>query len=227
MTMSNAAKALGLTLSLCIPPALQAGDDPVPAQKQTLLALYLSAKQAYAFITRRAHEVLFLDVRSPEEVNFLGMPELADANVPFKILSPEREWDETRHRLKMQANPRFVADVANALSRKGLDRGSPIILLCRSGQRSARAADLLAILGYNQVYTVVDGYEGDKARSGLHRGQRVVNGWKNAGLPWSERLDRTKMYRPGRQPAASVAGADPAIDRQALAVLAGITTAER
>ncbi len=223
----HAAKALGLTLSLCLPPALQAGDSSVPVQKQTLLGLYLSARQAHAFISRRPGQVLFLDIRSPEEVNFLGMPDLSDANIPFEILSPDREWDETRHRLKMQSNPHFVIDVARALARKGLDRGSPIILLCRSGQRSARAADLLAILGYNQVYTVVDGYEGDKARSGLHRGRRVANGWRNAGLPWSERLDRAKMYRLGAPLSASVAGPDQAVDRQALDVLAGIITPER
>jgi rhodanese-related sulfurtransferase len=222
--MSSAAKILGLTLSLCVPPALQAGSDPVPAQKQTLLGLYLSAKQAYAFVSRRPERVLLLDIRSFEEVNFLGMPTVADANIPFEILSPYRQWDETRHRFKMQANPRFVTDVARALSQKGLDQGSPIILLCRSGHRSARAANLLAILGYNQVYTVVDGYEGDKAQSGPHQSERVVNGWKNAGLPWSDRLDRAKMYRVDVQISAPFAQPSPAIDSQALDVLAGITT---
>jgi rhodanese-related sulfurtransferase len=222
--MSSAIKVLGLTLSLCIPPTLQAGSGPVSAQKQTLLGLYLSAEQAYAFVSRRPERVLFLDIRSPEEVNFLGMPRVADANIPFEMLSPYREWDETRHRFKMQANPHFVTDVARALSHKGLDQGSPIILLCRSGHRSARAANLLAILGYNQVYTVVDGYEGDKARSGLHKAERLVTGWKNAGLPWSERLERAKMYRVGVQISAPIAQPGPAIDSQALDVLAGITT---
>jgi hypothetical protein len=42
----------------------------------------------------------------------------------------------------------------------------------------------------------VDGYEGDKAKSGPNKGQRVVNGWKNNGLPWSYKLLATKMYIP-------------------------------
>jgi hypothetical protein len=26
------------------------------------------------------------------------------------------------------------------------------------------------------------------------RGLRLVNGWRNAGLPWTTKLDRSKMY---------------------------------
>ena len=26
------------------------------------------------------------------------------------------------------------------------------------------------------------------------KGQRLVNGWRNAGLPWTAKLDRAKMY---------------------------------
>jgi hypothetical protein len=31
------------------------------------------------------------------------------------------------------------------------------------------------------LYSVVDGFEGDKSKAGL----RVVNGWKNAGGAWT------------------------------------------
>jgi hypothetical protein len=43
---------------------------------------------------------------------------------------------------------------------------------------------------------VVDGFEGDMAKDGPKAGQRVLNGWKNAGLPWSYQLDKSKMYFP-------------------------------
>jgi hypothetical protein len=39
---------------------------------------------------------------------------------------------------------------------------------------------------------VVDGFEGDMSKDG----RRAVNGWKNAGLPWSYQLAREKMYFP-------------------------------
>lgn len=48
--------------------------------------------------------------------------------------------------------------------------------------------------GFKKSYTVVDGYEGDKATSGPEKGQRTVNGWKNAQLPWSYKLETRKVY---------------------------------
>ena len=66
--------------------------------------------------------------------------------------------------------------------------------MCRSGKRSAKAADMLADAGYTKVYSVVDGYEGDKAKDGPDKGKRTVNGWKNSGLPWTYSLDKDYMY---------------------------------
>ena len=62
--------------------------------------------------------------------------------------------------------------------------------MCRSGDRSARAINmLLTDRGYTKVYSVVDGYEGDLSKAG----RRDVNGWKNAGLPWTYELDKAKV----------------------------------
>jgi hypothetical protein len=58
---------------------------------------------------------------------------------------------------------------------------------------SAEIATLLTQLGYSTVFSVVDGFEGDVAASGQKQGQRVVNGWKNADLPWSYKLDKDRM----------------------------------
>jgi hypothetical protein len=30
----------------------------------------------------------------------------------------------------------------------------------------------------------------------IQAGQRIVNGWKNAGLPWTYKLVKAKMYFP-------------------------------
>lgn len=65
--------------------------------------------------------------------------------------------------------------------------------MCRSGSRSAKAANLLDQMGYKNVYTILDGFEGDKAKSGPNKGHRVVNGWKNSPLPWSYKLAKGKM----------------------------------
>ena len=173
---------------------LMAGATPnLPEKKQTSLGLYLTAQEAYEHMQAHGDETLFLDVRSRAEVNFLGMPTVADANVPYMELSEWFAYDEKKHNYVMDVNSGFAAEVARRVAAKGLTQDDTVIVMCRSGSRSAKAADLLAKLGYSHVYTVVDGYEGDKAKDGEHAGQRVVNGWRNAGLPWTYKLDRDKL----------------------------------
>ena len=47
--------------------------------------------------------------------------------------------------------------------------------------------------GFTQVYTVVDGFEGDMSRGDANAGRRNVNGWRNKGLPWGYALDKAKL----------------------------------
>ncbi len=54
--------------------------------------------------------------------------------------------------------------------------------MCRSGDRSAAAVNLLAKNGYIKVYTVVHGYEGDKSKTSANKGKRIVNGWRLLSL---------------------------------------------
>lgn len=70
-----------------------------------------------------------------------------------------------------------------------------LIFMCRSGStRSAPAADALYAMGYANVYSMVDGFEGGKAKDGAHKGARVVDGWKNTGLPWGRKLEKDVVY---------------------------------
>lgn len=84
----------------------------------------------------------------------------------------------------------FVPEVNRRLRDKGLAKTDIVVLICRSGDRSSRGANRLAEDGFSRVYSVVDGFEGDTSSDG----RRTVNGWKNAGLPWSYRLDKARMY---------------------------------
>jgi len=94
---------------------------------------------------------------------------------------------------KKVPNKQFLSGFSHVVSSKNLTKDSSIILLCRSGKRSAKAANLLSSVGYSKVYTVVDGFEGDKGKLGKNKGKRGVNGWKNAGLPWTYKLDRSRL----------------------------------
>lgn len=183
--------SLILVVSASLVVAAQGAD--VPKKKQTTLGLYMSAKEAYDHMQAQGDKALFLDVRSHAEVNFLGMPTVADANIPYMQLSEWNAFDDKKQSYVMDVNSEFANQVERRLQAKGLGKDDTIIVLCRSGSRSAKAADLLAKLGYTRVYSVLEGYEGDKAKEGPHAGQRVVNGWRNQGLPWTYKLERSKM----------------------------------
>jgi rhodanese-related sulfurtransferase len=167
----------------------------VPPVKQTKLGKYFTSQEAASFVAKNASKTLFLDIRTPAEVTFLGMAAPADANVPYMVEPAFQAWDDAKATFKLEGNPDFIPEVRRRLSEKGLGPDDTIVLMCRSGDRSAAASNLLAAAGFNNVYTVIDGYEGDLASDGPKAGQRAVNGWKNSGLPWSYKLDRAKMYK--------------------------------
>lgn len=180
--------------ALAAPAALAIDASQVPEIKRSQLGLYLTAAEAYEMANQE--KLLFIDVRTRAEVNFLGMPTVADANIPYMEMDNMYSWDEKKGVFKLEPNSDFVTEVQGRLKQKGLDQNSKIIVMCRSGDRSVKAVDLLAKVGYKNVYSVVDGYEGDVAKDGERKGQRVVNGWKNSNLPWSYSLTKQKMYMP-------------------------------
>lgn len=166
----------------------------IPEKKQTKAGLYLNAADTYELMQKKGGKILFIDVRTPSEVAWLGMPNIADANIPFKLTDKKYQWDEKRKNFKLNPNPDFVSGVVAQFQKKGLTKSDKVIVMCRSGKRSAQAADALTAAGFSQVVSVIDGFEGDKASSGDKKGQRTVNGWKNSNLPWSYTLDKEKMF---------------------------------
>jgi len=180
-----------LSLSVITGP-LFAAEVPDNISKRSSANLYLTATEAYAFKQRLSDRLLFVDIRSPAEIMFVGMPESMDINIP--LLSPDySQWSEIKRSYPMERNDRFNKQIDEAINARSMTQKDSIVLLCRSGKRSAKAASLLHNRGYAQVYTVVDGFEGDKVKTGMNKGKRMVNGWKNSQLPWGYTLDRNKI----------------------------------
>lgn len=180
-----------LAIAACLAaaaPALAAASD-VPDSKRTVLGKYLSAEEAYAELGSARERILFVDVRTIEEMMFVGSADAADALVPFAEVKHPPSWDDKRGGFAFVPNPAFVAQVDSALDRKGLARDDKVFVMCRSGERSARAVNQLAVAGYSNVWSVYDGFEGDLSKDG----RRSVNGWRNADLPWSYTLDKAKL----------------------------------
>ena len=167
----------------------------VPAKKTTPQQLYLTSQQVHDMIASAPEEVLFIDIRTRSEVTFVGMPHEVDFNIPFMFEGDWKAWDAEKETYQLAYNPGFINSIRKAIDLKGVGKGKEtrIILMCRSGKRSAQAARILHIAGYKNVYSVLDGFEGDPVDAGDKKGQRLVNGWKNNGLPWSYRLDREKL----------------------------------
>lgn len=171
-------------------PAVAGDFDSVPEKKATALKLYLHPKDALARMNGpEAAKTLFIDVRTPQEAMFVGMASVVDANIPYMVMPELPEWDAKKNAYKLMANSGFLPAVIAKLEAKGLGKNDTVILMCRSGDRSATAANLLAKAGFTKVYSVLEGFEGDLSKEG----RRAVNGWKNDGLPWSYELAKDKM----------------------------------
>ena len=173
----------------------QAAVNPatVPDVKRNSAGLYLEAMEVPTFIDASGGtaKVLFLDIRTRAEAMFVGMPATVDALVPFvEVQEIMSDWDTQRGAYKLEPMQDFGPEVLRRLQAKQLSKADTVVLICRSGDRSGRAATRLTEDGFAKVYSVIDGFEGDLSVDG----RRNVNGWRKAGLPWSYKLDRTKMY---------------------------------
>jgi rhodanese-related sulfurtransferase len=168
----------------------------IPPEKQTTLRLYVTAKEAYDMWQKDHQKIKIIDCRTPEEYAFVGHPPMA-ANVPSKFVI--YAWDEKKKEYAMKPNPNFVKEV-----QKRFAKDDTMLVICRSGQRSAPSVDLLAKAGFTKVYNVTDGFEGDKIKDpqSHNKGKRMQNGWRNSHLPWTYDLDVNLMYFPKGKPKA-------------------------
>jgi rhodanese-related sulfurtransferase len=159
--------------------------------------LYLDPIEAYEMKRADPQGVLFIDIRNRAEVQNVGFADTVDANIPLFFFDTA-EWKGKEGspygRYRRAYNERFEAAVGRLVAGRGLDHDAPLILMCKSGSRVPIAARLLHEAGYTRVYTQHEGFEGIKATSGPFEGKRVVNGWKNRGLPWGYRLPTAAMY---------------------------------
>ena len=133
----------------------------------------ISPKQAYEMMQSEA-KVVFVDVRSGMEFLFIGHP-VGAVNIPW---IEEPDWE---------INPHFVRDIRKLILGGVIcneDRQcTPIVLICRSGKRSAEAGNLLIKEKFNRVYNIDTGFEGDLDE---HHHRSSLGGWRFDGLPWEQ-----------------------------------------
>ncbi len=125
----------------------------------------LTPKQSWDFMQNNPDAVM-IDVRTQMEHTFIGHP-LTAVHIAWKELP---DW---------QLNVNFLTQVQAHVN----DIKTPILLLCRSGQRSLAAAQLLESAGYQQLINILEGFEGDLD---IHKHRGTSSGWRYNQLPWEQ-----------------------------------------
>lgn len=149
----------------------------------------VSPEAAYEMILKDSGSVHLVDVRTRPEYDLVGHPVQA-CNIPYRFWAGK--FDGKKY-----------ADAPNPdFSRQVFARFDPakdtLIMFCRSGGRSAKACAACIAAGWpaERVFNLDGGFEGGKVKdkASPRFGQRVVNGWRNAGLPWTYDLDPALVY---------------------------------
>ncbi len=143
-----------------LPEVLRIAQEEAQAERLAYAGIVAPDDAWKLFINGQAH---LIDVRAAEERKFVG-------HVPNTL---HVAWQTGPALIK---NPRFLRELENKLPKDAV-----ILLLCRSGKRSAAAAATATAAGFKHVFNVREGFEGDLD----DRQQRGANGgWRQRGLPW-------------------------------------------
>ena len=127
---------------------------------------HLQPQEAWHYVQSQP-DVLFVDVRMEIESLYVGRP-------PGVVNVPWYEYPEL-----MPDAARF----AEAVAREARGKQQPLLLICRSGQRTLEAGTALEAAGFERVAHVVNGFEGeldDQFR------RSTISGWRFEGLPWEQ-----------------------------------------
>jgi rhodanese-related sulfurtransferase len=162
----------------------------LPPGKQTTLGLYVTAKEAYEKWQAEPEKVKIIDVRTPEEYLFVGHPTMA-WKIP--VATQSYEWDAEKNEYPMKPLMDFISRVQTMAK-----PDDTLMVMCRSGGRSAIAANFLAKAGFKHVYNIIDGMEGDANAdsASVAQVQPLKDGWKNSGCPWTKKLTPDRMVLP-------------------------------
>jgi rhodanese-related sulfurtransferase len=133
----------------------------------------LSPEEAWALLQKDSQAIM-LDIRSTMEYLFVGHPKGA---VHLSWID-EPNWE---------INPHFVTETRQILLGGSVEGDAvhsvPVILICRSGKRSLEAGELLLSEGFENVYHITEGFEGERDHE-YHRSS--TGGWRFRGLPWEQ-----------------------------------------
>ncbi|MDH3386387.1 MAG: rhodanese-like domain-containing protein [Gammaproteobacteria bacterium] len=134
---------------------------------------HIGAQEAFDLM-KKEPSTAFIDVRSDMEYLFIGHP-VGAVNIPW-IDEPD-----------FVINPDFEREVRKLILGGVIASSAhdsvPVVLICRSGNRSEEAGNLLIEHGFRHVYNIKHGFEGE-LDDDHHRS--TIGGWRFEGLPWEQ-----------------------------------------
>lgn len=166
-------------------------DSPPPedSRKHTDAGKYATALEAYEMWKASPEKVKIIDCRTQEEYAFIGHAPMA-YNIPSKFWTGT--WDAEKKDYSLKDNTDFEAQI-----KKKFSTSDTLLIMCRSGHRSAASVNRLVKAGFTNVYNVTDGFEGDtlQDKESYHNGKRIKNGWKNSGAVWTYSMDSRLIFQ--------------------------------
>ncbi|MFO7685100.1 MAG: rhodanese-like domain-containing protein [Desulfobacterales bacterium] len=188
-------KSLVLLVGVCVLFALisaASADTAAPKdeKKKTEMGKYMTAAEAYSMWKSSPDKINLVDCRLPQEYVFVGHAPMA-YNLPSKLWTGK--WDSEKKDYVLEDNPAFETH-----AKKLFRLDDTILVMCRSGHRSAASVNRLTKVGFTNVYNIIDGFEGDKIsdEDSVFNGKRMKNGWKNSFAPWTYDLNPDLVYAP-------------------------------
>jgi len=159
-------------LAPAVPSSASSAASILPAELESIKAAALAGgvpfaggvAPALAWTLFSTQGVLLVDVRSNEERKFVG-------HIPGSL---HVAWATGT---ALTRNPRFVRELESKIGGKE----AVALLLCRSGKRSALAAEAASKAGFTCIFNVLEGFEGE-IDAQQQRGK--ADGWRFHGLPW-------------------------------------------
>jgi len=113
-------------------------------------------------------------------------------NIPIGFV--KYQWNSEKNEPETVPNPGLIDSINRHYTTSGA-----LMLVCRSGGRSALAVNALAEAGFIDAYSIIGGMEGDLVSDpdSAYYGKRMKNGWKNAGLPWTYDVNPEQLWIEG------------------------------
>ena len=118
-----------------------------------------------AWLLFQTRQAVIVDVRTLEERKFVGFVQQT-IHIPWATGTG------------LNRNPHFITELEAKFAKDQI-----ILLLCRSGKRSAAAASVAFNAGFTAIYNIDQGFEGDLNEKN-QRG--AFNGWRFHDLPWQQ-----------------------------------------